>query len=244
MNPAFAIARREFAAAFASPIAGVFLVLFSAAAAALAFYPGALFERGQADLQPFFGVLPWLFLVLVPAVGMRLWAEERRQGTMELLLTLPVTTAEAVIGKFLAGWALLGLALLLTIPLWTAIAWLGAPDHGVVVASYAGAWLLAGAMLAVSGALSACTRSQVVAFVLAVVVCFLVMLAGYPLVQEALRGWVPSVVLDAIAQLSFLTRFQGITRGVLALGDLVFFLATIGAWLWATVVVVDAKKAG
>ncbi|MCE2945276.1 MAG: ABC transporter permease subunit, partial [Xanthomonadaceae bacterium] len=172
------------------------------------------------------------------------WAEERRQGTMELLLTLPVTTAEAVIGKFLAGWALLGLALLLTIPLWAAIACLGAPDHGVVVASYAGAWLLAGAMLAVSGALSACTRSQVVAFVLAVVVCFLVMLAGYPLVQEALRGWVPSVVLDAIAQLSFLTRFQGITRGVLALGDLVFFLATIGAWLWATVVVVDAKKAG
>ncbi|MBS3895714.1 ABC transporter permease subunit [Silanimonas sp.] len=244
MNPTVVIARREFAAAFASPLAAVFLVLFAAASAALAFYPGALFDRGQADLRPFFGFLPWLFLVLVPAVGMRLWAEERKTGTLELLLTLPVTTTQAVLGKFLAGWALLGLALLLTTPLWAVIAWLGEPDHGVIVASYAGAWLLAGAMLAVAGALSACTRSQVVAFVLAVVLCFLIMLAGQPLVQEALRGWAPDGLLDAVAQLSFLTRFQGITRGVLALGDLLFFLATIGAWLAATVVVVDAKKAG
>ncbi|MBS3959193.1 MAG: ABC transporter permease subunit [Xanthomonadaceae bacterium] len=244
MNATVAIARREFAAAFASPLAAVFLVLFAAASAAFAFYPGALFDRGQADLRPFFGFLPWLLLVLVPAVGMRLWAEERKTGTLELLLTLPVTTFEAVLGKFLAAWLLLGLALLLTTPLWAVIAWLGEPDHGVIVASYLGAWLLAGALLAVAGALSACTRSQVVAFVLAVVLCLLIMLAGQPLVQEALRGWAPAALLDAVAQLSFLTRFQGITRGVFALGDLLFFLATIAAWLAATVVVVDAKKAG
>lgn len=243
MNPTWHIARREFAAAFASPLAAVFLVLFAASSAALAFYPGALFDRGQADLRPFFGFLPWLFLVLVPAVGMRLWAEERKTGTLELLLTLPVSTTQAVLGKFFAGWALLGLALLLTTPLWMAIAWLGEPDHGVIVASYIGAWLLAGTMLAVAGALSACTRSQVVAFVLALVLCFLIMLAGEPLVQEALRGWAPDALLDAVAQLSFLTRFQGITRGVLALGDLLFFLASIGVWLAATVVLVDAKKA-
>lgn len=244
MSPLLAVARREFAAYFASPLAAVFIVLFVAVAAALAFYLGGLFERGQADLQPFFAFHPWLYLFLVPAVGMRLWAEERKSGTLELLLTLPLAPWQAVLGKFLAGWALLGVALALTTPLWWTISWLGDPDHGVVLASYLGSWLLAGAMLAVGSALSAATRSQVVAFVVTVVVCFLMLLAGYPLVQDAVQGWAPRAAIEAVAQLSFLTHFQAIQRGVLDLRDVLFFLLSITAWLLATVVILDAKKAG
>ncbi|MFN3963916.1 ABC transporter permease subunit [Silanimonas lenta] len=244
MSPLLAVARREFAAYFASPLAAVFVVLFVAVAAALAFYLGGLFERGQADLQPFFAFHPWLYLFLVPAVGMRLWAEERKSGTLELLLTLPLAPWQAVLGKFLAGWALLGVALALTTPLWWTISWLGDPDHGVVLASYLGSWLLAGAMLAVGSALSAATRSQVVAFVVTVVVCFLMLLAGYPLVQDAVQGWAPRAAIEAVAQLSFLTHFQAIQRGVLDLRDVLFFLFSITAWLLATVVILDAKKAG
>jgi ABC-2 type transport system permease protein len=244
MSPLLAVARREFAAYFASPLAAVFVVLFVAVAAALAFYLGGLFERGQADLQPFFAFHPWLYLFLVPAVGMRLWAEERKSGPLELLLTLPLAPWQAVLGKFLAGWALLGVALALTTPLWWTISWLGDPDHGVVLASYLGSWLLAGAMLAVGSALSAATRSQVVAFVVTVVVCFLMLLAGYPLVQDAVQGWAPRAAIEAVAQLSFLTHFQAIQRGVLDLRDVLFFLFSITAWLLATVVILDAKKAG
>ncbi|GIX40012.1 MAG: ABC transporter permease [Silanimonas sp.] len=244
MSPLLAVARREFVAYFASPLAAVFIVLFVAVAAALAFYLGGLFERGQADLQPFFVFHPWLYLFLVPAVGMRLWAEERKSGTLELLLTLPLAPWQAVLGKFLAGWALLGVALALTTPLWWTISWLGDPDHGVVLASYLGSWLLAGAMLAVGSALSAATRSQVVAFVVTVVVCFLMLLAGYPLVQDAVQGWAPRAAIEAVAQLSFLTHFQAIQRGVLDLRDVLFFLFSIAAWLLATVVILDVKKAG
>lgn len=241
-SPTLAVARREFAAYFASPLAAVFIVLFLGLAAALAFYLGGLFERGQADLQPFFSFHPWLYLFLVPAVGMRLWAEERRAGTVELLLTLPITPWQAVLGKFLAGWGLLVLALALTFPMWLTISWLGEPDHGVVFASYLGSALLAGAMLAVSSALSAATRSQVVAFVASVVACFVLMLAGYPLVQDVVRGWAPAVVADAVAAVSFLTHFQAITRGVLDLRDLLFFALTIAAWLAATVLILDPRR--
>ncbi len=244
MSPVLAVFRREFSAYFASPLAAVFIVLFLALSAALAFYVGGLFERGQADLQPFFGFHPWLYLLLVPAVAMRLWAEERKSGTLELLLTLPISTTQAVLGKFLAGWALLSLALALSFPMWITIAWLGDPDHGVVLASYLGSALLAGAMLAVGGALSAATRSQVVAFVVTVVLCFLMLLAGYPLVQDALQAWAPSALIDAVAALSFLTHFQSITRGVLDVRDVLFFVLSIAAWLLATVVIIDAKKAG
>jgi ABC-2 type transport system permease protein len=224
MNGTLVIARREFAAYFASPLAAVFIVLFLALSSALAFYLGGFFERGQADLQPFFAFHPWLYLFLVPAVGMRLWAEERKSGTLELLLTLPITPWQAVLGKFLAGWALLGIALVLTAPMWWTVSWLGDPDHGVIVASYLGSWLLSGAMLAVGSALSALTRNQVVAFVVTVVVCFALMLAGHPLVQDAVQGWAPRDVLD--------------------LRDVLFFLLSIAAWLCATVLILDAKKAG
>ncbi|MCZ8165402.1 ABC transporter permease subunit [Silanimonas sp.] len=244
MNGTLVIARREFAAYFASPLAAVFIVLFLALSSALAFYLGGFFERGQADLQPFFAFHPWLYLFLVPAVGMRLWAEERKSGTLELLLTLPVTPWQAVLGKFLAGWALLGIALVLTVPMWWTVSWLGDPDHGVIVASYLGSWLLSGAMLAVGSALSALTRNQVVAFVVTVVVCFALMLAGHPLVQDAVQGWAPRDVIDAVAALSFLTHVQSIQRGVLDLRDVLFFLLSIAAWLCATVLILDAKKAG
>ena len=243
MSAVLSVFRREFAAYFATPLAVVFLVIFLVLAGAFTFYLGNFYESGQADLQPFFSFHPWLDLLLAPAVAMRLWAEERKAGTLELLLTLPLTLWQAVLGKFLAAWAFLGLALALTFPMWVTVAWLGEPDHGVILASYLGSWLMAGAFLAIGGALSAATRSQVVAFILSVVVCLLLLLAGFPLALDAVRGWAPLPLVDAVAGLSFLTHFQAITRGVLDLRDVVFFLLCIGAWLLATVLVIDLKKA-
>ena len=243
MSPVVAVFRRELAGYFATPLAAVFLVIFLALAGAFTFYLGNFYEAGQADLQPFFRWHPWLYLLLAPAVAMRLWAEERKSGTLELLLTLPLTLWQAVLGKFLAAWAFLGLALALTFPMWITVAWLGAPDHGVILASYLGSWLMAGAFLAVGGCLSAATRSQVVAFVLTVLLCLLLLLAGYPLALDLVRAWAPQALVDALAGLSFLTHFQAITRGVLDLRDVLFFLLAIGAWLLATVLVIDLKKA-
>lgn len=243
MNGIWPVLRREFGAYFATPLAVVFLVIFLVLAGAFSFYLGNFYETGQADLQAFFSFHPWLYLLLAPAVAMRLWAEERKAGTLELLLTLPLTAWQAVLGKFLAAWAFLGLALALTFPMWITVAWLGEPDHGVIVASYLGSWLMAGAFLAVGGALSAATRSQVVAFILTVVVCLLFLLAGFPMALDLVRGWAPQALVDAVAGLSFLTHFQAITRGVLDLRDVVFFMLCIAAWLWATVLVIDMKKA-
>lgn len=243
MSAVLAVFRREFASYFATPLAAVFLVIFLALAGAFTFHLGGFFEAGQADLQPFFRFHPWLYLLLAPAVAMRLWAEERKAGTLELLLTLPLTLWQAVLGKFLAAWAFLGLALALTFPMWVTVAWLGSPDHGVILAGYLGSWLMAGAFLAVGSALSAATRSQVVAFVLTVVVCLLLLLAGYPLALDLVRGWAPQPLVDAIAGLSFLSHFSAISRGVLDLRDVVFFLLSIAAWLAATVLVIDMKKA-
>lgn len=243
MSAVLAVFRREFASYFATPLAAVFLVIFLALAGAFTFHLGGFFEAGQADLQPFFRFHPWLYLLLAPAVAMRLWAEERKAGTLELLLTLPLTLWQAVLGKFLAAWAFLGLALALTFPMWVTVAWLGSPDHGVILAGYLGSWLMAGAFLAVGSALSAATRSQVVAFVLTVVVCLLLLLAGYPLALDFVRGWAPQALVDAVAGLSFLTHFNAISRGVLDLRDVVFFLLSIAAWLAATVLVIDMKKA-
>ena len=243
MNGIWPVLRREFGAYFATPLAVVFLVIFLVLAGAFSFYLGNFYEAGQADLQAFFSFHPWLYLLLAPAVAMRLWAEERKAGTLELLLTLPLTAWQAVLGKFLAAWAFLGLALVLTFPMWITVAWLGEPDHGVIVASYLGSWLMAGAFLAVGGALSAATRSQVVAFILTVVVCLLFLLAGFPMALDLVRGWAPQALVDAVAGLSFLTHFQAITRGVLDLRDVVFFMLCIAVWLWATVLVIDMKKA-
>lgn len=243
MSPVLSVFRREFAAYFATPLALVFLVIFLALSGAFTFYLGGFFEAGQADLQIFFRFHPWLYLLLVPAVAMRLWAEERKAGTLELLLTLPLTLWQAVLGKFLAAWAFLGLALALTFPMWITVAWLGSPDHGVILAGYVGSWLMAGAFLAVGSCLSAATRSQVVAFVLSVMVCLLLLLAGFPLALDLVRPWAPQALVDAVSGLSFLTHFQAIVRGVLDLRDLAFFLLSIAAWLLATVLVIDLKKA-
>jgi ABC-2 type transport system permease protein len=243
MNPTLAIARRELKSYFATPVAYVFIVIFLALAGALTFYLGGFYERGQADLQPFFAFHPWLYLFLVPAVSMRLWSEERKSGSIELLLTLPVTMWQAVLGKFLAAWAFIGIALLLTFPMWMTVNYLGDPDNGVILASYLGSLLMAGGFLAVGACLSAASRNQVVAFILTVVTCFLLLLAGFPLVLEFFRAWLPQVLVDAVASLSFLTHFNAISRGVLDLRDLLFFVLTIAFWLIASAVVIDLKKA-
>jgi ABC-2 type transport system permease protein len=237
------IFRRELASYFATPLAYVFVVIFLALAAAFAFYLGGFFERGQADLRPFFQFHPWLYLFLVPAVSMRLWAEERKSGTIELLLTLPVSLWEAVAGKFLAAWAFIGIALALTFPMWLTVNYLGDPDNGVIFAAYLGSLLMAGGFLAVGACMSAVTRNQVVAFILTVVVCLGLLLAGFPMVLDVFRAWAPAAIADAIAALSFLSHFEAISKGVLDLRDLLYFLLTIGAWLAATAIVLEMKKA-
>jgi ABC-2 type transport system permease protein len=237
------IARRELQGYFATPLAYVFIVIFLALMGAFTFYLGGFYERGQADLQPFFSFHPWLYLFLVPAIAMRLWAEERKSGSIELLMTLPVTTWQAVLGKFAAAWAFTGVALLLTFPVWITVSYLGDPDHGVIVAGYLGSWLMAGSFLAIGSAISAANRNQVVAFIITVVICFVFLLAGLPLVLDFFSGWLPQPLLDALAGLSFLTHFTAISKGVLDLRDLLYFGLVIGFWLYATAIVVDLKKA-
>lgn len=242
MSAALAIFRREFGSYFATPLAAVFIVIFLLLAGAFAFFLGDFFETGQADLQVFFRFHPWLYLLLVPAVAMGLWAEERKTGTLELLLTQPVSLWQAVLGKFFAAWAFVALALALTFPLWLTVNWLGDPDNGVILASYVGSLLMAGAFLALGSCLSAATRSQVIAFILIVLVSLLFLLAGFPMALDPLRGVAPQSVVDAVSGLSFLTRFQAITRGVLDMRDVVYFVLCIVGWLLATVLVIGIKK--
>ncbi|MGH6916264.1 MAG: ABC transporter permease [Geminicoccaceae bacterium] len=242
MHATLAIARRELAAYFGAPLAYVFIVIFLALSGGLTFYVGVWLERGQADLQAFFDWHPWLYLFLVPAVGMRLWAEERKTGTIEFLMTLPVTTLNAVLGKFLAAWLFIGIALALTFPMWLTVDYLGQPDHGVILASYLGSWLMAGGMLAISAAVSALTRNQVIAFVLAAAICFLFLMSGLELVQAFFRGWAPTVLVDTIAGLSVLTSFDGIAQGVIDLRDLVMFGSLIAVALFINVVLVELNK--
>lgn len=243
MSGTLTIFRRELRSYFATPVAYVFIVIFLLMSGAFTFYMGDFYERGQADLQPFFMFHPWLYLFLVPAVAMRMWAEERKSGTIELLLTLPVTLWQAVFGKFLAAWAFIAIALALTFPIWLTVNYLGDPDNGVIFASYVGSLLMAGAFLAIGSCISATTRNQVVAFILTVVVCFLLLLAGFPLVLDVFHAIAPQGVVDAIAGLSFLTHITSISKGVIDLRDLVYFVLMIGVWLYATAVVIDMKKA-
>ena len=193
LSNTWVIAKREFAAYFATPIATVFLVIFVALTGAFAFYVGGFFERGQADLSTFFIYHPWLYLILVPAIGMRLWAEERKSGTIELLMTQPISPWEAILGKFAAAWAFIGLALVLTFPMWFTVNILGRPDNGVILASYLGSFLMAGAYLAVASCISALTKNQVIAFVVAAAVCFLLVMSGLELVQNVFRAWAPAL---------------------------------------------------
>jgi len=237
------IVKREFASYFATPIAYVFVVIFAALAGVFTFQLGNFYERGMADLMPFFQYLPWLFLVLAPAISMRLWAEERRSGTIELLMTLPVTVSEAVVGKWLAGWLFMGLALMATFTLWATVNWLGEPDNGVIAVSYFGAWAMAGTFLAMGAALSALTRNQVIAFILAALGIFVFMTAGTPVVLDAVRAFLPEAVAEAIASLSALTHFGSVSRGVLLLSDVVYWVSMTAFWLFVNAVIVNIKKA-
>ncbi len=238
-----AVMRRELLSYFATPVAYVFIVIFLMLSAAFTFYLGGFYERGQADLQPFFMFHPWLYLFLIPAISMRLWAEERKSGTLELLLTLPISLKDAIIGKFLAAWLFAGLSLALTFPIWITVNYLGDPDNGVILAAYLGSFLMAGAYLAIGSSLSALTRNQVIAFILSVVACFIMMVTGLDMVLDFFRGWLPQGLVDAIASLSFLTHFQSISRGVVELRDVLYFLLVIGLGLYANQLIIEAKKA-
>lgn len=243
MSNILTIFRREFAGYFATPVAFIFIIIFLALAGSFTFYMGYFIERGNADLQTFFLFHPWLYLLLIPAVSMRLWAEERKQGTIELFLTLPISLSEAVIGKFLAAWAFVGLALALTFPMWITVNVLGEPDNGVILAGYIGSLLMAGAYLAIGSCLSALTKNQVVAFVITITVCFIFTAGGSNAVLGLVQGWAPEAVVQTIQNMSFMTHFQQIAKGVIDLRDAVFFVALIAAWLAANILVVDLKKA-
>lgn len=242
MGGALAVFRREFASYFATPVAYVFISVFLVAAGIFTFYLGDFFQRGQADLQPFFFYHPWLYLFLVPAVAMRLWAEERRAGTFELLFTLPVSPGAMVAGKFLAAWGFIGVALVLTAPVWLTVAYLGSPDNGAILAGYAGSFLMAGAYLAIGAALSALTRNQVVAFILTVLVCFLFMMSGLPLVLNFIEEWAPPEITELVASFSFLSHFSSLMKGVIEGRDVLFFLTLIGFWLFANRVIIELKR--
>jgi ABC-2 type transport system permease protein len=243
MRNVLTIFRREFVGYFTTPLAYVFIVIFLVMAGLLTFFVGNFFGRGQADLQPFFEFHPWLYLVLIPALSMRLWAEERRLGTIELFLTLPIRMTEAVLGKFLAAWCFAGVALALTFPFWLTVNLLGRPDNGVILASYIGSWLLAGALLAVGACISAVTKNQVIAFVVTAAVAFLFTAAGSPAVLGVLQGWAPQWLIDAVTEVSFVGHFSAITRGVLDLRNIVYFVSVMIAFLCANAILVDLEKA-
>ena len=238
------VTKRELAAYFDSPVAYVFIVIFLLLMGFFTFTFGAFFDRGEASLGAFFMWMPWLFLFLVPAVGMRLWSEERRSGTMELLLTFPITTWQAIVAKFLASWLFLGIALALTFPVWLTVNLLGDPDNGVIVAGYVGSFLLAGAYLAISSATSAMTRNQVVSFILSVVICLLLVLVGFQPVTDLVARWAAPWFVEAVAAFSVLTHFDGFQKGVLDSRDVIFFLSIIGFSLFTTSVIIRGHRAG
>jgi ABC-2 type transport system permease protein len=238
-----AILQRELKSYFLTPVAYVFIVIFLILSNALTFYLGGFYERGQADLTPFFNFHPWLYLFLAPALSMRLWAEERKSGSIELLMTLPIEPWQAVVGKFLAAWLFTGIALALTVPIWATVNYLGDPDNGVIVAAYLGSLLMAGGFLAVGSCISAATKNQVVAFILSVTACLVLLLASFSLVLDVFSVWAPQVLVDTIASLSFLTHFENISKGVIDLRDLVYFGLLIAAMLYANTIVLELKKA-
>jgi ABC-2 type transport system permease protein len=242
MNVILIIAGRELRAYFATPVATVFIVIFLILQGALTFNLGQFFDRGIADLNPFFTFLPWVFLLLIPAITMRLWAEERRLGTIELLLTLPITQTQAVLGKFLAAWAFCAIALLLTFPFVIAVNILGSPDNGVIASGYLGSLLIAGAYLSVGAAMSALTRNQVIAFVLAVAICFVFAVASHPIVNDFLSHAVPALG-EFTRRLAITDRFADFTRGLISLRDVIYFATFIGFFLFLNTVLVDQRKA-
>jgi len=244
MKSIITIAKRELTGYFASPVAFVFIVIFLILSGFFSFMVGGFFERGQASLESFFAWHPWLYLFLVPAVGMRMWSEERRLGTIELLLTMPVTPWQAIVGKFIASWAVVALALVLTFPMWITVNYLGNPDNGVILAGYVGSFLMGGAYLSITAMTSAMTRNQVVAFIVSVVLSLFLILAGYPPVTNMLVSWAKPWIVEAIASFSVMTHFEGLQKGVLYSRDILYFLSVIGFSLFSTSVIVRTHRAG
>ena len=244
MNHILTIAKREVRGYFSSPVAFVFIVIFLLLSGFFTFMIGGLFERGEATLQAFFAWHPWLYLFLVPAVGMRMWSEERRLGTIELLLTMPITPGQAIVGKFLASWAVVALALVLTFPIWITVNYLGSPDNGVILGGYIGSLLMAGAYLALTAMTSAMTRNQVVSFIVSVVLALFLILAGYPPVTNMLVSWASPWLVDGIASFSVMTHFDSIQKGVLDSRDVLYFLSVIAFSLFTTGVIIRAHRAG
>ncbi|MEO5863380.1 MAG: ABC transporter permease subunit [Burkholderiales bacterium] len=243
-NNVKAIAKRELGAYFSSPVAYVFIVIFLLLAGFFTFNVGQFFQIGEASLTPFFYWHPWLYLFLVPAVGMRLWSEERRLGTLELLLTMPISTWQAILGKFLASWAFLAIALLLTFPIIITVNYLGDPDNGIVFAGYVGSLLLAGAYLSISSMTSAMTRNQVVSFIVSVVICLFLIIAGFGPVTDLLTNWGSPGLVDAVASFSVITHFDPFQKGLIDLRDVIFFLSIMVFALFTTGVIIRAHRAG
>ena len=243
MSGVMAVFKRELVSYFATPIAYVFILIFLIASGLCTFYFFGFYENDQADLSAFFYMHPWLYLFLVPALSMRLWAEERKSGSIELLMTLPLETWQAVAGKFLAAWVFTGIALALTFPVWITVNYLGNPDNGVIFAAYLGSFLMAGSFLAIGACISAATKNQVIAFILSFITCFMLLAVGVQLVQGVLLGAVPQWFVDGVASLSFQTLFENIAKGVIDLRDLVYFGLLIGVCLYANTIVLELKKA-
>jgi ABC-2 type transport system permease protein len=239
-----AIFKRELSGYFETPVAYVFIVVFLLLNGMFAFYLGGFYESGQADLVSFFRWHPWLYLFLIPAISMRLWAEEKKSGTVELLMTLPITTFEAVMGKYLAAWCFTSFALLLTFPIWLTVNYLGSPDNGIIVISYIGSLLMAGAFLAIGSCMSALTRNQVVSFVISVTVCFIFTVSGFPIVLDFFIGLgFPQVIVDTVSSFSFITNFEEILQGVLSMKNFIYFISLAVFWLFINFVIIETKRA-
>ena len=243
MKNVWAIFKRELRAYFATPVAYVFIVIFLFLTGIFTFYLGGLYERDQADLEPFFRFHPWLYLFLIPAIAMRLWSEERKTGTIELLMTLPITLGEAALGKFLAAWCFTAIALALTFPMWLTVNYLGDPDNTVIMFGYLGSLLMAGGFLAIGSCISALTKNQVIAFVISVVICFAFIVSGTLIVLDFFRAWAPQTIVDAVSSFSFLTHFDSIKKGVIDVRDIVYFASLIAFWLYANTLAINVKKA-
>lgn len=242
MNTVIAITKRELISYFSTPVAYVFLVIFVVMNSLCTFYLGDILQRGQADLAPFFEFHPWLYMLLVPALSMRLWSEERKSGTIEVLLTLPITTFHAVSGKFLAAWLFSGLALAATFPIPITVNYLGNPDNFVILIGYFGSFLMAGSFLAIGSCISSFTQNQVIAFVVSFIICFLFNMSGFPIVLDFFSLWAPQKLLETISSFSFITHFSSISKGVLDIRDIIYFGSLILSFLFINCILVELKK--
>ncbi len=243
MSSFYPILKRELKGYFATPVAYVFIVIFLFINALFTFQLGRFFEMNQATLTGFFMWHPWLYLFLIPAVSMRLWAEERKSGTIELLLTQPVTLAAAVLAKFLAAWAFIAIALILTLPIVFTVAWLGDPDLGVVFVSYVGSFLMAGAFLSIGIFTSALSKDQAVSFIISLVISLIFVLAGFDVIIDFFSAWAPEWLLAAVSSMGFLTHHMSIMKGIVSFQDVLFYLSLTAGWLTACGFVLEAKKA-